>query len=185
MSSAAIVAAPPDMSETSALHIVSPDALEAGPVALAVRHWGELKGKRRFPARDDISPRDMAPFLRNIVMIRIIDGGKDYEYRIVGDAHVQAQGINFAGHTLSAIEAINSDYGTNTRTAYDYVRATAEPIAMRGWVGRDRPQSAYSYYETAFLPLGQNDIVDHLLVVTNYRPRAGQEFEPAVRLPKN
>jgi hypothetical protein len=56
---------------------------------------------------------------------------------------------------------------------------------MRGWVGRDRPQSAYSYYETAFLPLGQNNIVDHLLVVTNYRPRAGQEFEPAVRLPKN
>jgi len=127
----------------------------------------------------------MAKFLRNVVMIRVVDGGKDYEYRIVGDAHVQAQSINFAGHMLSAIEAINPDYGTNTRTTYDYVRATADPFAMRGWVGRDTPESAYSYYETVFLPLGHNDTVDHLLVVTNYKPRPGQEFKPVVRLPKN
>jgi hypothetical protein len=149
-----------------------------------LHHWKKLKGDRRFPARDDINPRDMAAFLRHIVMIRVLDNGADYEYRIVGDAHVQAQGINFAGHKLSGIEAITPDYDTYTRATYGYVCTTGEPFAMRGWVGRDVPQSAFSYYETLFLPLGRDNTVDHLLVVTNYSPRAGQEFKPAAVLPR-
>ena len=34
-------------------------------------------------------------------------------------------------------------------------------------------KSRFSYHETAFLPLGTNGVVDHLLIVSTYVPRGG------------
>ncbi len=45
-----------------------------------------------MPARSELSPRDVRAILHNIVLIRVIDGGRDYEYRIVGGV--------FAGPTI-------------------------------------------------------------------------------------
>lgn len=156
---------------SSSVEIVSHEALDSKAVSLAVRYWKNLRGSRRFPARDEVTPRKMAPFLRNIVLIRVVDGGKDYEYRIAGDACVQAFGSNFQGMLLTEIEALDPHYGRATRVAYEHVRAMGEPFALRGWVAPSVP-SAFSYHETAFLPLGHGGIVDHLLVASSFTPRA-------------
>ena len=156
--------------ETS-VELVSPETLDSRPVSLAVRYWQDLRGTHRFPARETITPRDMAPFLRNVVLIRVIDGGADYEYRIVGDACVQAFGMNFQGARLTEIEAVNPAYGLATRAAYEHVRTTGAPFALRGWIAPSTP-SLFSYHETAMLPLGKRGIVDHLLVASSYTPRA-------------
>lgn len=156
--------------ETS-VELVSPEALDSKPVCLAVRYWQDLRGTGRFPVREAITPRDMAPFLRNIVLIRVIDDGKDYEYRIVGDACVQAFGSNFRGARLTEVEAINPIYGLATRAAYEHVRTTGTPFALRGWVAPSTP-SLFSYHETALLPLGKHDVVDHILAASSYTPRA-------------
>jgi hypothetical protein len=163
----------PDGPKESSVHIVSPQVLDNEPVAFAVRHWDALRGARRYPTRDEVLPREIAGILRHIVLIRILDAGADFEYRIVGDAHVQAQGANFVGMRLKQLEAANPGFDPNTRATYEYVRFTGEPLAVRGWVGRDAPESKFCYYETVFLPLGAEDGVDHLLVVTSYVPRAG------------
>jgi hypothetical protein len=163
----------PDAPKESSVHIVAAELLDSVPVSAALHYWKSLKGVRRFPAREELTPRRMAPFLRNIVLLRIIDDGADYEYRIVGDAHVQAQGLNFQGMRLSEVEAIAPEPGKLSRATYGHVRVTREPFAVRGWVGRDVPASKYCYYETAFLPLGKNDVMDHILVATSYAPRAG------------
>ena len=49
----------------------------------------------RFPPRAEMSPRDMADMLRNTVLVRVLDGGEEFEFRIVGDAMVVAQGCSF------------------------------------------------------------------------------------------
>lgn len=157
--------------ESSSMEIVSHEALDSRAVSLAVRYWKSLRGSRRFPTRDDVTPRNMAPFLRNIVLIRVIDGGKDYEYRIAGDACVQAFGTNFQGMRLTGIETIDAHYGRATRVAYEHVRAMGVPFALRGWVAPSIA-SLFSYHETAFLPLGEGDTVDHLLVASSFTPRA-------------
>lgn len=119
-------------------------------------------------------PREIARILRHVVLIRVIDDGADFEYRIVGDAHIQAHGTNFAGMRLTQFEA-DPTYDPNTRATYQFVRTTGEPLAVRGWVGRDAPASPYCYYETVFLPLGSGSVVDHLLVVSSYAPRNGSD----------
>jgi hypothetical protein len=155
--------------ESSSIEIVSPEALDSEPVRAGVQYWNILCGKRRFPTRDELEPAQMAKFLRNIVLVRVIDNGADYEYRVVGDAHVQAQGYNFRHKRLKEIEATRVDF--TTRATYEHVRTTALPFAVRGWVGRYVPHSRFAYHETVFLPLGAAGVVDHLLIVSTYVPR--------------
>lgn len=164
----------PDGPKESSVYVVQPDDLDSEPVSFAVRHWNALRGARRFPTRDEIMPRDIASLLRHIVLIRVLDDGADFEYRIVGDAHVQAQGVNFVGTRLTEFEA-EAECDPHTRVTYEFVRSTGEALAIRGWVGRDAPESPFCYYETVFLPLGENETVDHLLVVSCYAPREGIE----------
>jgi hypothetical protein len=183
MSAAPKTNRPIDLSRESSVELVSPEALDSKPVSLAVRYWLGLCLDRSFPARADIEPRDMAPFLRNIVLIRVIEGGRDYEYRIVGDAYVQAMGSNFRGLRLTEVEAADPAYGLATRAAYEHVRITRQPFALRGWVSASVP-SLFSYHETAFLPLGDNGEVDHILAASSFTPRMidGDEQQEIGRL---
>lgn len=160
---------PQSVPEVSSVFVISPGEIRDRLVIQGTEYWKSLCRGRRFPAREDISPRGMAAFLRNIVLIKIINGGADYEYRIAGDAHVEAQGVPFKGVRLRQVEAVDPTYGRMTRATYEHVRTTAEPYALRGWVGKEFPKSRFSYYESIFLPLGpSDDVVDHLLVISAY-----------------
>jgi hypothetical protein len=155
--------------DASTVEIVAYDALDSTPVSAAVRYWDGLRGSRPLPAREELEPAKMAKFLRNIVLVRVLDGGADYEYRVVGDAHVQAHGYNFRHKRLKEIEATRVDF--STRATYEHVRTTSLPFAVRGWIGRHVPQSRFTYHESVFLPLGAKGLVDHLLIVSTYVPR--------------
>jgi hypothetical protein len=156
---------------SSSIEIVAPEELQSKPVSLAVRYWNALRGTRPFPTREEIVPRDMVPFLRNVVVARVIDGGRDYEYRIAGDAYVQAFGFNFKGMLLSETVERDADYAQATRAVYEYVRNLGQPFALRGWIA-PMVQSRFSYHETAFFPLGKDGVVDHLLATTVFTPRS-------------
>jgi len=158
--------------ETSSVHIIAVEALEDKFVRLGAAYWRQLCCGRRYPSRDELVPRDMAEFLRNIALVRVIDHGVDYEYRIAGDAHVMAFGSAFNGVRISQIEAVAPEHGRITRATYEHVRNISEPYCVRGWVGDDAPDSRFSYHESVFLPLGpREEFVDHLMVVSAYVPR--------------
>ena len=161
---------PAATTETS-VEFVAPEALTSEPVSRALRYWKDKRGAQRFPSRTQITPRDMMAFLRNIVLVRVLDGGADYEYRIAGDAHVQAFGTDFKGLRLTELEAVEPEYGRATRITYEHVRVLGEPFALRGWVA-PTAKSAFSYHETVFMPLGTDNQVDHLLIATVFTPRS-------------
>ncbi len=162
----------------SSIEIVSPHDLHGKAVRLALAHWEKLRGTEPFPSREKIVPRDMVGFLRNIVLLRVIDGGADYEYRIAGDACVQAFGTNFQGSRLSDTEATDPEYGKATRTVYEFVRNTGQPFALRGWVS-PTAASRFSYHETVFLPFGDHGVVDHLMTASVFTPRVQDEKHSA------
>ena len=137
--------------------IASPHLLKAHAV------WDGRRGSRRFPARDDIAPRDMASFLRNTALIKVVDGGRDYQFRITGDAIVQVQGHSCQGMTLTEVERAIPGYGKMLKPTYDLVLARAAPVAFRGFIARSPGGRAFGY-ETVLLPLGP-DAIDHILVV--------------------
>jgi len=162
--------APPD---TSSVKAIALDELENNLTRMAALYWRMLRGERNLPPRSWLAPRDMRAFLRNIVLLKVLDGGQDYEYRLVGDMFAWAYGANFRGLQLSRIEQAAPAHGTRMRQLYEHVRASATPLAIQGWVGREFPQSRFAYYETVLLPLGEDgETVDHLLVASFYVPKA-------------
>ncbi len=134
--------------------------------------WRGLCRERKFPARADVTPRGLAGLLRYTTLLRVIDGGKDYEYRIVGDAYVMAHGVSFQGKRWSDTEKLSPGYYAMIKSTYDRVVRKGEPVAMRGWIERGGSNSELVYSEYLFLPLGENDqVVDHILVFAVYVPR--------------
>ncbi len=159
--------------DASSVYVVSLDDLDNAVVRTGAAYWRALKAGRKLPARSQLRPRDMIGILRNIVLLKVIDGGKDYEYRITGDVHVQAYGLPFQDMRISQIVAMAPEFGGMMHGLYEHVRVTADPFAVRGWVGREIPDARFVYYESVFLPLGEDgENVDHILVVSMYVPRA-------------
>lgn len=114
-------------------------------------------------------PRDFAELLRNLALVQAVEGGRDYEFRIVGDAHVEAQGLSFSGKRMRDIDDASPGYGTALKNLYDRVRESASPLALRGWLQRGEPLQQIIHHESLFLPLGPDEsVVDHLLIITVY-----------------
>jgi len=135
-------------------------------------YWRGLCRERKFPARAEVTPRGLAGLLRYTTLLRVIDGGKDYEYRIVGDAYVMAHGVSFQGKRWSDTDKLSPGYHAMIKSTYDRVVHKGEPVAMRGWIERGGKSSGLVYSEYVFLPLGEDDrTVDHILVFAVYVPR--------------
>lgn len=159
--------------DTSSVHVITLDALEDATVRTGASYWRMLRGARRLPARADLAPREMRGILKNTVLLKMLDGGADYEYRITGDAHVQAYGLAFRDMRITDIAKLSPVFGKQMHDLYEHVRKTAAPFAVRGWVGREVADARFVYYESVFLPLGDDgETVDHILIVSVYVPRA-------------
>lgn len=159
--------------DTSSTYVLTLDELQSPVVRTGVNYWRALRGDRFLPARSRLSPRDMSAILRHIVILKVIDGGKDYEYRLVGDAQVQAYGFNFQNLRISQIKAIAPEFGQLMHGIYEHVRTTCEPFSVRGWIGKEVPDSRFVYHESVFLPLGEDgETVDHLVIVSAYVPKS-------------
>jgi hypothetical protein len=135
-------------------------------VQSAVSYWQLVRAQRRFPARADLTLRGMARFLPFTLIIAVINGGTDYEYRFVGDVERQSFNRDFKGMRVSQVEEIAPRFGEVIRATYDKVRTAGLPFAARGLADHVSTTDFLPYHETAFLPLGVvDDAVDHLLVV--------------------
>ena len=150
-------------------HQIPLDALVSPAVVHGVAYWTSLRGPRRFPARHALSVRDMAPFLRNVALIQVLNGGEDYMFRLVGDAHVEARGFDFTGETIRKIGATAPDFAARSYALYEQIRTTGEPYAIRGPMDAKVSNWRITHRECAFLPLGpRDDFVDYLFVVGVY-----------------
>jgi len=74
---------------------------------------------------------------------------------------------------LSMIEMASPDLGKMMRGLDEHVRVTADPFAVRGWVGREMADARFVYFESIFLPLGDDGAtVDHIACISVYVPKA-------------
>ena len=156
--------------DESSGEIITAPELEALPVREAVERWQALRGKKPYPQTPDVV---MAPVLANIILVKVLGAGEDYQYLRVGEALVAGFGEDFSGQCLSEIEQTNPRFGIGLRMLYEMVRASGEPLCYRGWAGQDMPGAQFVYYESAVLPFGQEDSVDHILVISMLVLREG------------
>lgn len=151
----------PETADIVGRRVALPD-IESPLLAEVLAMWEAKKRGRNFPARADIGPRDMAKFLRHITLYRVSPDGDDFEYRVMGDAAVQAWGRNFAGFNAEQLNAVEPGMGDVIRRICGSVARRHEPLVLRGTLSRG--QHEHIRQESIFLPLGPDDgTVDHIL----------------------
>lgn len=117
-----------------------PGSVSGDPVWLAAAHedtqavyryWDAKRGNRRMPARADLDPTELVPYLPTIILVdvrpgRSITGGPVYVYRLVGTAEVAVRGkdptgqpVETHGFGLALIEVVrNYDQVVNSRAPW-------------------------------------------------------------------
>jgi hypothetical protein len=81
----------------------NPDARVLKPpplLALAV-HWASLPREGRLPHLSRISPFDMRKALGYVLVLDVIDGGRDFRYRLFGSNVARISGFDMTGRLLS------------------------------------------------------------------------------------
>jgi hypothetical protein len=155
-------------------HAIALPNIENPLVQKALSIWENARGVRTMPSRADMSPRVMSGLLRNTVLVRVIGAGDEFEFRIVGDAIVQAQGASLQGMTMAQIDLVLPGYGAILHNAYLNTWRKRAPFAYSGWYVREADGRSM-FHESLVMPLGDDGkTVDHVLVVGVYAMQPGQ-----------
>ena len=112
---------------------IDPAAEEPQLLAFVREYWHRQKGSRELPRRSDSSPSEMKAHLRHILLADVINGGEDFQYRLVGtELHRYFDG-NPTGKRMSEVLAA---FGKNTVDAtlgiYREVIRRRAPVRVRG-----------------------------------------------------
>src|SRR5438552_3975641 len=136
MSQTRSVASIPSNMPVQASGVLPLDGIENPIVRQGLDYWQRLRGDRPYPWRGEVHPRDLRALLRHVVLLRLVDNGADYEYRIVGDAHVQSHGFCMQGLRVSDVDRFSPGYGPVLKRLYDRAVRRREAFAFRGWLER-------------------------------------------------
>lgn len=144
---------------------IDPESLSSELVREGYLYWLIKRGTRAFPARTDIRPADIKSVLPNVILAKVLDGGGDFQFRIVGEAVAAAHGLNPINWRVSELDRHAAGFSSVVMPVYRRVFETGLPYASRGTLKHlDR---GYRAFETVILPLGP-DGVDHLFIVAGF-----------------
>ncbi len=91
-----------NMAEYSVVYDVTEAELTHDPRLLALfRLWQSKRQGRLAPARADFSTEELRPWLGNIILLDVVDGGKDFHYRLFGSVVAREAGFDMTGKMLS------------------------------------------------------------------------------------
>jgi hypothetical protein len=142
------------------------DEVESPSARYGIALWRTLRGERRFPARGDLNLREIAPIMRHMSLVAVIDGGADFENGFVGDVVVRAHDVPIAHRRFSDVARDMPTLMGGVTPLFRQVVETGLPLAYRGRTGHDMAHVVYTDFEGVLLPLGEtDDAVDHVVYV--------------------
>ncbi|MBV9990920.1 MAG: PAS domain-containing protein [Alphaproteobacteria bacterium] len=158
--------------------VLSPiDRLHSEKLIGVYEAWKRTAAGRLAPKREEITPALLKSALPSIWMIDVIDGGRDYRFRIAGDRIIQFMGRRYAGHLLSEFQG---------QAFFDQMRGilkacTEQKRPLMAGPGRSKmPGREFSELEVVVLPLSE----DGQNVTTVFGAMEIRSVPPAPKLPK-
>jgi hypothetical protein len=121
-------------------------------IRAVVAYWrGKLAG-RRMPAREDIDPTELMPFLSRTGLVDVVADRRRFVYRLVGTADVAMRGYDPTGKSVA-----DGFFGPNLEEAlacYEHAARYGEPYCYRG--PYKAPDGAMENEDIVFLPLSDD-----------------------------
>jgi hypothetical protein len=157
-------------SDASSVEVIALCDIESPILQKIVTAWHNWRGPLAMPPRERLSLRELGSALKYVSLARVLDEGGDYEFRTIGDAHVQAYGTSYQNRRVSDVIAAAPAFGAQIRNCYELVRKTGRALAFRSEIGWDAPDSRFVLFETCYLPMGR-ECVDHIINAAVYAPQ--------------
>lgn len=88
--------------------------------------WKSRCGANGLPSRRDINPREMVPFLPNIMLVDVVWPGPRFRYALVGTGEVRHRGVDPTGKWLE--EAYSGVDGGYCDGNYRYVATSGKHL---------------------------------------------------------
>jgi len=96
-------------------------------------YWENRRGSSAMPRRSDIVPSDMRAHLRHILIADVVEGGRDFRYRLVGTELQRYFAGNPTGKLMSeALAAFGTSTVSRTIATYRTVVERRAPLRIRG-----------------------------------------------------
>lgn len=139
--------------------------------------WKRTAAGRFAPKREEITPALLKSALAWIWMIDVIDGGRDFRFRIAGDRIIQFMGRRYAGHLLSEFAG---------QPFFDHMHGilkacTEQKRPLMAGPGRSKmPGREFQELEVVALPLSE----DGANVTTIFGAMEIRLIPPAAKLPE-
>jgi hypothetical protein len=128
---------------------------------LAFDYWNGKRGAREMPARRDLDPIEMRAFLPQVMLLDVIDGGRDFFCRVVGSDIRERIGFELTGHLLSELNGEPEIVGSILEEYREVVRLRRPTCARHDFINRitGRPK----VYERMTTPLSDDGVAVNML----------------------
>jgi hypothetical protein len=128
-------------------------------------YWIAKRGDRLMPARADLDPMEMIPFLPNIILLDVLRDPLDFRYRLIGTLVEEHMSAPYTGRRFSEFEGQSA--GSHIWTSSERVLAERQPV--RSDVPYIGPKSDFTTIEDVMMPLSSDgESVDVIMIVVEY-----------------
>jgi hypothetical protein len=142
------------------------DRIKTARLVELLAWWNARCGARPMPSRADFEVSELKPWLGNIHLIDVEEGGAEFRYRVYGSNIAQYFGRDLTGLTTAVARSATRDI---VRSEYMTVVRERRPMLVqreRSIAGRDTP------VERLILPLSADGAGVDKLMVGSYPVRA-------------
>lgn len=125
-------------------------------------HWMRWCANRPLPSRQDVNPGEIRDILPALMLLEVIDGGRDYQVRIAGSGLVKVTGIEPTGKLLSQLP--DAPVIGRAWCMLGMTRKAHRPVLFHS---KNSVISAYTFaeVETLILPFARDaSVIDHFLI---------------------
>jgi hypothetical protein len=130
------------------------------------RLWDELRSKKPWPSRKQLSPQNMSPYLKDIMLIDVQNEPSDFVVRLAGTGYMRFIPKDPTG---DSIRTFNN--GANLMARFAKMLELKKP-----YLGLDQPipwadpMYQYKRFDGMMLPLsdGNTDNISILMLLVNY-----------------
>lgn len=132
-------------------------------IVALLAYWTAKRGKRSVPLRGDFDPIELKDHLPSLFMLDVIEGGRDFRYRLIGTAITAISGRDVTGARFSVLYQSDPNALVTAAKLFGPVISERQPGFARGTVFW-RPERDYRRYEAGYFPLSiDGETVDVIL----------------------
>ena len=81
-----------------------PESIGHSRLAALARLWSRKASGKRLPAREDFDPAELRPWLGRLMLLDVVENGKDFRYRLHGTSLVELFGEDLTGCAVGELD---------------------------------------------------------------------------------